>query len=261
MKGIVFFDYDGTLVDESCKIFRPTKTTIESIDKLRDNGFAAILSTGRAKCYVPETGITWDGIIASNGAYAEINGETVYSNFVDDSLLDELMGRADELGYVYVLENQDWCYTNGMQNENFLNMLRRFDINRERFKPVSEAKKPCANKMFLTYESNDDYERIKKAFEGKFVLGAHRGSFSCDCDPVGNNKGIGVRRMIEYTGIAPENTYSFGDGPNDCGLLSSAGHGIAMGVHDKALDGICEKVTLTVAEEGVTAALKEYGLI
>lgn len=261
MKGIVFFDYDGTLVDESCKIFRPTATTLSSIEKLRENGFSAILSTGRAKCYVPDTGITWDGIVASNGAYAEIDGKTVYSNLVDDALLDELMERADELGYVYVLENQDVCYTNGMKNENFLKMLNRFDINKEHFRPVSEAEKPCANKMFLTYESEEDYGRIKKAFEGKFVLGVHRGSFSCDCDPVGNNKGIGVRRMIEYTGIDPQNTYAFGDGPNDYGLLSSAGHGIAMGVHHESLDSICEKIAPTVAEEGITAALKEYGLI
>ena len=34
-----------------------------------------------------------------------------------------------------------------------------------------------------------------------------------------------------------------------------------MGVHDKALSDVCESVTLTVAEEGVTAALKNFGLV
>lgn len=36
-KGIVFFDFDGTLVDETKKIFRPTETTLESIERLKEN--------------------------------------------------------------------------------------------------------------------------------------------------------------------------------------------------------------------------------
>lgn len=261
MKGIVFFDYDGTLVDESCGILRPTQTTVESVAKLRDNGFSAVLCTGRAKCYVPETGIEWDGIVASNGAYAEIGGETVYSKLVGSELIGYLADAAEKIGFVYVLETQDYCYTNGMGNENFQNMLKRFDINSRFFVPVETAKKPAANKMFLSYDSGDDYARIAKALEGKFILRGHRGSFSCDCDPIGNHKGIGVKRMIEYTGIDRNSTYAFGDGPNDLEMLSEAGHGIAMGVHDKSLDGVLESVTLTVAEEGVCAGLKKYGLI
>lgn len=261
MNGIVFFDYDGTLVDESSKIFRPTKTTLETVKRLQANDIAVILATGRAKCYVPETGIEWDGIVASNGAYAEIGGETVYSTLVDKARTEELISRADELGYVYVLETQERCITNGMKNDMFLKMLNRFDISGKNFVSIDDVDEPAANKMFLVYDSAEKMELIQKAFEGKFVLRSHRGSFSCDCDTPDNNKGIGVRRIIEFTGIDRNKTYSFGDGPNDRELISEAGHGIAMGVHDKALSDVCESVTLTVAEEGVTAALKKFGLV
>ena len=121
--AIVFFDFDGTLVDEKAKIYRPTKTTIQSIEQLRKNGHYAVLATGRAKCYVPETGIKWDGIIASNGAYSEINGEVVYNKEVREDLVEELVSLSDKLGYIYVLENQDLCYTNGFHNDEFMKVL------------------------------------------------------------------------------------------------------------------------------------------
>ena len=38
-KGIVFFDYDGTLTDENEKIFTPTEKTKKAIDALNENGY------------------------------------------------------------------------------------------------------------------------------------------------------------------------------------------------------------------------------
>ena len=37
-KGIVFFDYDGTTVDEVDRIKTATPTTVESLKKLKENG-------------------------------------------------------------------------------------------------------------------------------------------------------------------------------------------------------------------------------
>ena len=59
-KGAVFFDVDGTLVDERLEIFKPTSKTIESIQKLKENGYLVGIATGRARCYVPDMGIDFD---------------------------------------------------------------------------------------------------------------------------------------------------------------------------------------------------------
>ena len=71
-RGIVFFDYDGTLADKKEGIYLPTKTTIEAIKRLRENKYLTVLATGRALCYVPDMGIDFGGYVTSNGAYAEI---------------------------------------------------------------------------------------------------------------------------------------------------------------------------------------------
>lgn len=260
-KGIVFLDYDGTLVDEAAAIYRPTQKTIDTTDQLRKNGYLVMLATGRAKCYVPETGIQFDGMITSNGAYAELNGDVIYNNIVPYDHIKELVDRADELQYTYVLENQDLCFTNGFHNKHFMDTLKFFDINEKNFRPIEEIDKLRANKMFLTYESDSVFDKVSHEFEGKFILGRHRTNMSCDCDPVGNTKGCGITKIAEYAGISMNNTYAIGDGINDYEMMQNVSHGIAMGSHSKALEEVCGYITNTVADEGITNAMKHFGLI
>jgi hydroxymethylpyrimidine pyrophosphatase-like HAD family hydrolase len=75
------------------------------------------------------------------------------------------------------------------------------------------------------------------------------------------SKGDGVEAVCKYYGIPKENTYAFGDGGNDYYLLNSVNHGVAMGVHDKSLEEVSEYITDEVKNEGITKALKYYGII
>ena len=38
-KGVVFFDYDGTTVDEVDEIKTATPTTVETLNKIKENGY------------------------------------------------------------------------------------------------------------------------------------------------------------------------------------------------------------------------------
>ena len=260
-KGIVFFDFDGTLVDETKKIFRPTETTLESIERLKENGYLTVLATGRAKCYVPQTGIEWDGYITSNGAHAELLGKTVYDRFMPWRLVKRMMDKADDFGYIYVLENQELCYTNGLENANFVKTLSTFDIPDSTFRPVSEADEPPVHKMFLTFERMEAYEDVTREFEGEMVFGMHRTSMSCDADMAGTSKGIGIGRLAEAAGVGIESTYAFGDSVNDYEMLKNVGTGIAMGDHVPSLENVCSFVTETVEHEGITVGLEKAGLL
>ena len=67
VKGLVFFDYDGTLVDERDGIYAPTTQTIESVSKLQKNGYYCFLATGRALSYLPKAihTLNLDGFVTS----------------------------------------------------------------------------------------------------------------------------------------------------------------------------------------------------
>ena len=115
--------------------------------------------------------------------------------------------------------------------------------------------------MFLTCDGEEQFQILSREFQGKFVLGMHRGGKSCDCDPVGNNKGIGIARIAKAIHIDIRDTYAFGDSVNDYDMLKNSGHGIAMGDHRVEIEAVAEYITDTVANEGVTKGLRKYGLI
>ncbi|MFR4218123.1 MAG: HAD hydrolase family protein, partial [[Clostridium] innocuum] len=51
VKGLVLYDYDGTLVDERDEIYVPTQLTKAAISRLQDLGYLCVLATGRALSY------------------------------------------------------------------------------------------------------------------------------------------------------------------------------------------------------------------
>ncbi len=260
-RGIVFFDFDGTLVDETARIYRPTAATKEALRQLKENGYLAVLATGRAKCYVPETGIAWDGYVTSNGAHAELCGEEIFDSCMPDELVKMIIDNADRYKYIFVAENQEKCYTNGLDNEHFLSSLSFFDIPMSVFRPVSEADGARVHKMFLTFESEAVYDAVSSELGEFFSFSRHRTNLSCDVDMAGISKGAAISKMAEAAGVSIADTYAFGDNSNDYEMLKAVGTGIAMGAHSPDIEEVCSFVTKKVAEEGISYGLRHAGLI
>ena len=58
-----------------------------------------------------------------------------------------------------------------------------------------------------------------------------------------------------------EETIAFGDGENDIPMLEIAGIGVAMGNAKQLVKDSADYVTLSVHEDGVSAALRHFGLL
>ena len=90
IKGLVLYDYDGTLVDERDQIYVPTQATRKAISKLQDLGYLCVLATGRALSYIPNGAkdLHLDGYVTSNGAHVTIHGKVIFDDvFSDEELL------------------------------------------------------------------------------------------------------------------------------------------------------------------------------
>jgi hydroxymethylpyrimidine pyrophosphatase-like HAD family hydrolase len=74
-------------------------------------------------------------------------------------------------------------------------------------------------------------------------------------------KGDAIVAVAEKLGIDIRNTYAFGDGMNDIGMLKAAGHGIAMGNGTSETKAVAEFITTDIDHDGVYNGLKHYGLI
>ncbi len=261
MKGAVFFDYDGTLTDSAAGVSRATPATRRAIERLRGNGYLAVLDTGRAMSYAGNSGVVFDGMITSNGTHAVVCGQTVLDEPIESGLLARLMARLDDMGIYYGIDNPERCYARDLDEASFVRWLTTFSISRETFRPIPADGKPVGYKLSVLYHTMDEVERLNAEFGGAFSFDCHNGYPCVDVTARSASKARGVKAVMERFSLALNDTYAFGDGDNDRGMLAAVGHPIAMGRHAPALDAVCEFVTKDVADEGIQFGLMHYNLI
>ena len=76
MEKMFFFDIDGTLLDFTKGLYTISEKTIESMNKLKEQGHSVFLATGRCKCFVLDEVMKYpfSGYVTCNGGYIEYKG-------------------------------------------------------------------------------------------------------------------------------------------------------------------------------------------
>lgn len=260
-KGAVFFDVDGTLVDERLQIYKPTGKTLEAIHKLRLNGFLTGIATGRARCYLPEIGIDFDCYVSCNGAVAEVNGIEILNDTISLPDLKTLISFMENEGIGYELEGSQQCFYQREAKEAFDELMRNFHIFADCFYPLESLEGLKINKLLILFQHMKQFEKMREMFSSEYVITQHHRNLSADIGKRGVNKATGIQAVIQHLGLSVSDTYAFGDDGNDFEMLQTVGHGIAMTPHAIGLEKVADDLTGSVAEEGVYNGLKKLGLI
>ena len=259
-RGAVFFDVDGTLIDERISVSVPTQATREAIARLRENGYLACVATGRAKCYLCELQVEFDCYVTCNGAIVELNGE-VFAQYMEDSKLKALLAHLDEKGFGFSFETHEKCYVGAKKSEEFMRAMRESKIDTKNFTVTDDFDGLRFCKAMITFSDEAKYRALCEKFGMDFDIVQHHTDPEADINLARISKAVGVARVLELTGIDRDNTYAFGDGANDAELFGTVGCGIAMTPHSSALDGVAKMVTGGVADGGIPNALVKLGLI
>lgn len=265
MKGLVLFDYDGTLVDERDNIVTPTSLTKQAVEMLQAKGYLCALATGRALSYIPNGAkdLFLDGYVTSNGACVSIHGKEIFHDVFADEELQNLLQFFDENDINYILENAERCYVKDMKDPEYLHFLDNFHTPRENyvaFKDFVQVRNRI-EKITLVFKTHDKMKAFGKEMSAQYAISYHRNCNTYDIAKPHISKRVGAKAIVDYYDIPMEHTYAFGDGDNDVELLDFVKHGIAMGIHDEALDDVLDMVTTTVKEEGIYKALKKLEVI
>ena len=90
-KKIVFFDIDGTLIDE--KTFQVPQSAIDAIHLAQANGHVLVVNTGRPNVAVDRIikEIGFDGFICGCGTYIEYKGEVILHNTLSEELRKNIL--------------------------------------------------------------------------------------------------------------------------------------------------------------------------
>lgn len=257
--ALVFFDIDGTLLDENRAV---PASAAAAIRQLRANGHLAFINTGRCPCsvlpYIREVG--FDGIVASCGTYVELNGEPLLNVIVDAGLLAELLPLLDTADADVWLEGPEYLYLRDLSaletNKDYLlylqgleNLFRDWHVPPVRINKLSYQLPPNGSLDFCAHIVDPVFDLIRHSpLHGEMV-------------PKGYTKATGIQFVLEHLGLPHSQTYAFGDSLNDLDMLNFAQHGIAMANSRRRVLAASDHITCSPSDDGIALGLAHFGLI
>lgn len=265
VKGLVLFDYDGTLVDEREYIYIPSERTHKAIKALQMRDYLCVLATGRATCYLPTPvkELNLDGYITCNGGYVVVKDEILYSDCWDNNELKQICAQLEALQANYFLEGQQNCFVKNLKDDQYKHFIKNFKVPDQNFIAWEQFdyKDHDIVKITIILKNESQLKACIKLFEKTYDCSIHRNCNSFDIVNRSNSKGNGAKHIQDRYHLHKDQCYAFGDGDNDVSLLKSVTYAIAMKEHHASLTPIAYMVCESVKEEGIYKALKKLEVI
>lgn len=260
-KGVVFFDYDGTLIDEVDGIFHLPDSAKEALICLQKNGYATCVCSGRTKLFSEDVKDYFNAYVTAMGAYVEIDGTVVQSDVISDEEIEKIREICREREIVLLMDGENQSYCDGMDTDKYRFFRYVFDVKDHWVQPWKMKDRCKINKLTYMYTDPSDYEFLEKHFSDRLELAKHIRYPFADAAPKGVDKGSGIKALLEYLDLPKEASYGFCDGDNDMPLIQAVGTGVIMGRHYEGLEPYAAFVTDFVKEDGIYHGLKRLGLI
>lgn len=257
----LFFDVDGTLVSFRQKFL--SDQLLRDLTALRERGIRLFLSTGRALQDLERTGMLrgarFDGYVTIGGQFC-CDEEGVA--FRDEPIcLDDMRG-----AYELLLEHPE---IPALLEGNGESWLTRMDervreiyafLHTEPY-PVCPLERLLEMKVyqFVPFVAAGEEQRFLDVMPGCACTRWH--PKGVDILPRDGGKGAGVRAALEHYGLKADEIMAFGDGENDMTMLKLAGTAVAMGNADEPVKKLADYVTAGVEEDGISQALRHFGLL
>ncbi|WP_127849318.1 Cof-type HAD-IIB family hydrolase [Lacticaseibacillus hulanensis] len=252
--AVVFFDLDGTLLRDDKSV---AKTTVDALDKLRQNNVLPVIATGRnvfeVQYVLDQTGI--NTIVSANGSYVASRGQEIYAATIPEDLIKAVNRFANEhANPVGWYNNQGFAISKKSQdtvdNYHLLNLNAQVDPN---FYKQNEV-----NFMFVFNRHHEQAYAKKFAGQLSFVRNNIRG---LDTMLAGVSKKTGIEHLLRALNLTNAPSYAFGDQLNDLQMFSLVDHPIAMGNGVAVAKTQAEYVTSSNMHDGIVRGLEHYKLV
>lgn len=256
MKKIVFFDIDGTLLDDEKNLPASTK---EAIKTLQEKGIYTAIATGRAPFMVTKLleELNMESFVSFNGQYVVFRNEVVYANPLDTSELKKLIKSAEDHLHHLVFLNESTLKSNVKFDQRVKESLGTLQMVHPEYDPSFYEKTEIYQALLFAKEGEDSY--LTEFEKNLTFIRWHEESM--DVVPKGGSKAEGIKKLIERLGFEMENVYAFGDGLNDIEMLQTVGTGIAMGNAHEAVKMHADLITSNVDDNGIVNGLIKVGLL
>jgi Cof subfamily protein (haloacid dehalogenase superfamily) len=256
-ESLIFFDIDGTLVDEEKKV---PKTAKEAIFRLRELGHEVAIATGRAPFMFEWLRKELDihTYVSFNGQLVVVKDEIIFTNPLKNEALHTLSAAAEKNNHPMIFVGHDGMGSTVSHHDYIVESLDSLKLpNYGVHDPDYFKERDIFQSMIFLQEPDEaHYEREFKDF--RFIRWH---PLSVDIDPAGGSKAKGIEKAMEYLQYSRNQLYAFGDELNDLEMLSFVPNSVAMGNANPAIKKVAKYVTKSVSEDGIYHGLKMVGLL
>lgn len=260
-KHILFFDIDGTIVDEKTGII--PESTKRAIHTARENGHILVLNTGRCKAILQEKilRLGFQGVIGGCGTYIEYEGEELLHKTIPQQLCKEIAKDLTAFHIDGFLEGKEHTY---LRNDIFIPIVKQLSDDESFYKGDKmkywDDKMLQFDKMALWHDETSDMDGFIKKYDFVFDFVKRDATFF-EAVPSGYSKGTGIEFLIKKLGISKERTIAVGDSANDISMFQYAGTSIGLNSNRTEVLKLVDYVTDTVLNDGVWKGLEYYGIV
>ena len=261
---VVFFDIDGTIVDDQTQII--PESAVRAIHRLKENGHVPVINSGRPFSHIDPRVRAMDFAAYVCGCGMEVRyGDRWLSRnqcpvetcrFIRDAVRRCNMQVLYEQHEGAILTDGKWSSHPGC--------VREAGRMAKKGSPVLEIDSLPEPKFmkFVTLDGPENCHRQE-------FLEAVRPYFDCiirnhtlvEYMGKGCSKAGGMQILLDHLGVSREDTLAIGDSTNDLPMFLAAGHTACMADGMEELKKHSEFITGRVLEDGIRTALDHFGLL
>ena len=274
----VFFDIDGTLVNDRKSVLKSTK---EAIKIVKDQGVLVGVATGRGPFFVKDLmdDLNLDFAVTYNGQYIFNKERVLFASPIDKRSLRQVIAYAKEnrkeiaMGTIQdVIGSRIMSFGLSPLSQlvsrfvpKFLTRTVSHSFNRMVSKALPQKEDDLLDLinqpiyqvlMLMTPEESN-----QAASEFEYLKFTRSNPFAADIINQGNSKLEGIRRVGKEYGFDLNQVMAFGDSDNDLEMLAGVGMSVAMGNGSSSVKEVAKHITTSNQEDGIHKALEHFGVL
>jgi Cof subfamily protein (haloacid dehalogenase superfamily) len=260
-KRIVFFDIDGTLIDDDTHLI--PESAVDAIHKAQKNGHILIINTGRPNIALDQSlkDIGFDGYICACGTYIEYNGEVIFHASMKEKERKDVLSKIFEYDLEGVVEGPEGIFFTKGGTHRFHRVSYEY-YKQHKFPIYTFTNGDIVpfDKFIVLHRDDQDIRPFKEFAQKEYTI-IQRDTTFLELVPKAYSKATGIQFLLDYLNIPLEQTISIGDSTNDLPMLSYTKESVAMGNANPVLFDSVTYITTDINEDGIANALKHFGLI
>ena len=259
---VIFFDIDGTLIDEESQII--PRSTVEAIAALRQRGHVPIINTGRPYTHIDQRmlDLPFAGCVCAGGMEILLNGQWLRREEMPRQLCRQVIDAVRRHKLQVIYEVEDGFILDGQLSTSPQCMRETIRMRQKGYAmhQVDDLEEIRIVK-FVTFDApGAGHEAFVKEMQPYFTC-IERGGGMVEYLNKGCSKAQGMQQVLDALDVPVAESFAIGDSANDIAMFRFAGHAICMGNGVDEAKAAADFVTATVMEDGIYQALKHFKLI